>query len=189
MILVPLTICAKGPSNIRLELEATYPPSIWYKGFEDAHDAPDLSRIKSYVVLEKGGLPAERAAFYISWGDYDYRGVTIDGDKISTRRGTIYTYLQKGDILAVTDTDMIGRTVYLKLMTPEIYRPENREGQKRFSRVTLQACFKIPKDVYKADDAQGAVALLGDWFRPFKNYDDAKAYAATIRETGEQKAN
>jgi hypothetical protein len=171
---------AKGTSRIKDEFSTAYPPAIWYEGFESAYNAPDLSRVKGYVVVMKGGLPAQRAAFYISWGDYDYRGVTIDGDKVSTRRDSVYAFLNKGDVLAITDTDSLGRTLYMKLMTPEVYIPENRASLKHHSRVTLEACFKLPKDVFKADDPAKAMELLGEWFKPFKSYEEAKSFAAQM---------
>lgn len=172
---------AKGTSRIKEEFKTLYPAAIWYEGFERAYNAPDLSRVKGYVVVMKGGLPAQRAAFYISWAEYDYRGVTIDGEKVTTRRDSIYTFLNKGDVLAITDNDSMGRTLYLKLMTPEVYIPENRASAKHHSRVTLEACFKLPKDVLKADDSAKAMELLGEWFKPFKSYEEAKEYTAALK--------
>lgn len=170
-------VFAKGPAKIWQEFEMLYQPAGHHRALEGAHEAPDSSKLKTYVVLTRGGIPAERAAFYIGWGDYDYRGVTIDGDKMTTRRGGVYTFLKTGDVLAVAGIDHMGRTLYLKLITPEVYIPENRAGEKRHSRVTTQVAFKLPKDVYKEDDAQKAMDLLGEWFKPFMSIDDAKKFA------------
>lgn len=171
---------AKGPSKIWEEFERTYQPADWHRALESAYEQPNPSKLRGYVVLMRGGIPAERAAFYISWSDYDYRGVTIDGDKVTTRRGQPYTYLQTGDVLAIADTDRMGRILYLKLITPEVYIPENRANQKHHSRATTQIAFKMPKDVYKGDDAGKAMELLGEWFKPFTNIDDAKSFAVSL---------
>lgn len=179
-VFLPLTASAKKTQKIWDEFVKNYQKAEWHYGLERAYEAPNPAKLKGYVVLVKGGLPAERAAFYISWGDYDYRGVTIDGEKVTTRRGAPYTYLQKGDVLAIADTDRIGRTLYLELITADVYVPENRKGDKHHSRVTLQVCYKLPKDVYESDDPQRAMELLGEWLKPFASVDDAKNFAAQM---------
>ncbi len=177
---VSLAAFAKKPQKIWDEFVKNYQKAEWHYGLERAYEAPNPAKLKGYVVLVKGGLPAERAAFYIGWGDYDYRGVTIDGEKVTTRRGAPYTYLQKGDVLAIADTDHIGRTLYIELITADVYVPENRKGEKHHSRVTLQVGYKLPKDVYESDDPQKAMELLGEWFKPFTSLDDAKNFASQM---------
>ena len=179
--MIPLgQLGAKGPSNIWQEFEKTYPPAEDHRALWNAYVSPDSSKLRTYVVIMKGGVPAERAAFYISWGDYDYRGTTIDGEKVSTRRGSVYTFLKAGDVMAVSDINHIGRTIYMKLLSPEVYIPENRASDKRHSRVTTAIVFKLPKDIHKADDAGKAMELLGEWFRPFKSFDEAKSFGGTL---------
>ena len=179
--LIAIQTFAKDSSKIWQAFEQAYQPAENHRGLISPHEGLDTSKIKSYVVVLKGGIPSERAPFYISWEDYDYRGVTIDGDEIKTRRGAIYTYLQKGDVLAVAGIDHLGKTLYLKLISPDIYVPENRSQEKRHSRVTVMLGYKLPKDVYKVDDSEKALALVNEWLKPFTNLDDAKAFAANIK--------
>lgn len=173
---------AKKDEKIWQEFQNLYAPAQANYGLDRAVVAPDPSKWGAFVVLMKGGLPAERAAFYINWGDYDYRGVTIDGEKVSTRRGSVYTFMQKGDVMAVAGTDKMGRSLYLKLITPDVYIPENRQSDKRHSRVTNMINFKLPKDVYKSDDAEKAVQLLKEWLQPFKNLDEAVNFGLSLKQ-------
>lgn len=173
---------AAKAEKIRQEFDGLYVPAQANYGLERAVVAPDPSKWGSFVVLMKGGLPAERAAFYINWGDYDYRGVTVDGEKVSTRRGSVYTFMQKGDVMAVAGTDKMGRSLYLKLITPDVYIPENRQSDKRHSRATNMINFKLPKDVYKSDDAERAMQLLEEWFKPFKNLDEAVNFGVSLKQ-------
>lgn len=169
-----------GGSKIWQVFDENYPSAKWHHGLETAAVKPDFSKIAGYVVLMKGGIPAERAEFYISWGEYDYRGVTIEGDKVKTRRGSIYTFLKSGDVMAIAKTNKIGRTFYLKLISPDVYIPDNRREDKRHSRVTTAVGIKLPKDVYDSDNTDAALNVFGGWFKPFTNLDDAKAFADTI---------
>ena len=182
-LIISVPALAKKAQKIWEEFQKIYPPAEMNYGLERASVAPDPKKWGGFVVLMKGGIPAQRAAFYISWGDYDYRGVTIDGDEIKTRRGSVYTFLQKGDVLAMADVDHLGRTLYMKLITPDIYIPENRKSQKRHSRVTCEIAFKLPKDIYKSDDANAAMNLLEGWFKPFKTQEAAKEFSQNMFST------
>ena len=159
-----------------------YPAAQANYGLERAVTPPDPSKWGGFVVVMKGGIPAERAAHYIGWGDYDYRGVTIDGDKMKTRRGSVYTFLKTGDVMAIVDTDRMGRTLYLKLISPDVYVPENRQQDKHHSRVTVMVGLKLPKDIYNEDDSAAAMQLLEGWFKPFRNMDEAKNFGETLRQ-------
>ncbi len=171
---------AKDPAKIWEEFERVYVHADYHRALDTAHEKLDPAKLKGFVVLMKDGIPAERAAFYIGWGDYDYRGVTIDGEKVTTRRGKPYALLQAGDVLAISDTDHLGRSLYLKLITPEVYIPADKADKKHQSCVTNDIIFKLPKDVYKEDNAEKAMELLGEWFKPFTNIDDAKNFASTL---------
>lgn len=173
---------AKKAEKIWQEFERLYVPAQANYGLDRAVVAPDPSKWGGFVVLMKGGLPAERAAFYINWEDYDYRGVTIDGEEIKTRRGSVYAFMQKGDVMAVAGIDKMGRALYLKLITPDVYIPENRQSDKRHSRVTNMINFKLPKDVYKSDDAEKAMQILEEWFKPFENLDEASKFSLTLKQ-------
>lgn len=177
---------AKLPPKIEQALLTNYPPAQEHHGLESAHVPPDPGKLNGFVVLERGGVPAERARFVISWEAYDYRGAVVDLKKeeaLTTRRGPVYTYLQRGDVLAVAGLKDFNNTIYMKLLTPEIYIPENRRQEKRHSRVTVMLGFKFPKEVIKADDAEAVVKALGEWLKPFSNVEAAQAYAAGIRAT------
>lgn len=176
---------AKLPPKIAAVVASNYPAAVPHKAMETAYEQPDSSKMRGYVVIERGGLAAERASFYISWSDYDYRDVTVHADKggeISTRGGSPYTYLQRGDVMAVVDVGALGRTVYFKLMSADIYIPENKVNQKHHSRVTLTLAIVLPQDIVKEDDPQKALDLLSSWIKPFTNRDEAFAYAKGISD-------
>lgn len=173
------------PPAINEAVLKDYTPAIWHRGLETAYEGVDVSKLKKFVVIEQGGVPAERARHFITWSDYDYRGSVIhvdDGDRISTRRGRPYTYLQRGDIMAVAGIKYYRTTVYLKLISADVYVPRNRQLDKRHSRVTVMLGFKFPGDVIKGDDAKAVMAEIGSWLRPFSNLEEAKAYASGLRD-------
>lgn len=183
-LLIPLAASAGAPKKIAQSFRETYPPAEWHKGLESAYEQVDPSKLHGFVVIQKGGIPAERARFFISWDDYDYRGANVhlsDGGRVTTRRGSPYTYLQAGDVMAVAEVKEFGRTYYLKLITPDVYIPMDRMLAKRHSRVTVMLGFELPKEVTSADDAEKAMALIGEWAKPFGNLEDAKRFSQQLQ--------
>lgn len=173
------------PAVIDHAVREDFTPAILNRGLETAYVQPDPSKFRDFVVLERGGVPAQQARFFVTWSDYDYRGVVIhlsDGDRISTRRGRPYTYLQRGDVMAVAGIKYFNTTIYLKLISPEVYVPENKRHDKRHSRVTVMLGFKFPKGVIKKDDADAVIAKMIEWLKPFPNITAAQAYASGMRD-------
>ena len=185
LLLLPAVALAGMPPKVERALRDSFPPAEWHHGLETAAEQIDPGKLRGYVVVLRGGIPAERARFFITWEDYDYRGVTIHadkGDEITTRRGAPYTYLQPGTVMAVADLSDFNTTAYLKLISPEVYVPDERALEKHHSRVTVMLGVKLPKDLLKADDEQAVLAKLDEWLKPFKSLDEAKAFATQLRE-------
>ncbi len=183
LLVIPSMVFAKIPPKIEKVVFSQFVPALSNPGIISAYTDPDPAKMRTYVVIERGGIPAERATFFISWSDYDYRGAVINlakNDRITTRRGGVYTYLQKGDVMAVTGVRVFGSTVYVKLLSADVYRPEAREKDKRFARVSVEVGFKFPKEVFKTDDADTVIKTMLEWFTPFSSRDEAFAYAETI---------
>jgi len=160
-----------------------YPPAVWHRALDTAYEEPQPEKMRGYAVVERGGIPAERATFFISWSDYDYRGVVVrmDGsDRMSTRRGAPYTWLARGDVMVVAGVKQFRDTVYLKLISSDVYVPENRRDDKRHSRVTVMLGFKFPKDVMKKQDAEAVLQAMGGWVKPFKGLAAANSYAESL---------
>lgn len=179
---------AKLPPKIAEAIESAYPPAEPHRGLDSAYVQPEPAKLKGAAVVMKGGVPAERARFFISWDEYDYRGVAVDlrrgKEEVTTRRGAPYAYLKPGDVMLVAGIKELGGTVYLKLLSAEVYVPENRRSEKRHSRVAVMLGFTLPKAILADDDAPAALAAIGEWLKPFPNCDEAKAYAMKIRREG-----
>jgi len=176
---------AKLPDKVLAEVLSAYPPAVDSKGLHTAHDKIDPTKMRGYVVVERAGIPAERARFFISWSDYDYRGVVVhvgEEGRMTTRRGTPYTYLKRGDVMAVTGVKEFRDTIYLKLMSADVYVPANRQKDKRHSRVTVMLGFKFPKSMFDSGDASGALGVMERWVKPFKDKGAAEAYATMLRD-------
>jgi len=182
------TAHAKMPPKIGQALSSAYPPAVHHKALDSAYYPIEIGKLRGYCVVMRGGVPAEQARYYISWDDYDYRGVEIifntGEEEIKTRYGRPYTYLQPGDVMAVVDMKKFGKTIYLKLISADIYSAPGMESEKRHSRVTVMLGFKFPKDVISNDDAMFVLQKMGEWLKPFSNADEAKAFAASIKPAG-----
>ncbi len=181
---IPRILWAGVSPETAKAVEAAYPPAVEHYGIQSAQDDLDMTKLRGFAVVEKGGIPAEPARYFISWQDYDYRGVVIhlgEGDKLTTRRGEIYAYLQRGDVMAVAGIKIFNDTIYLKLISPEVYVPEERSADKHHSRVTVMAGFKFTKGMLE-QGPDAVLKIMKEWFRPFPNMDDAKAYSQGIQD-------
>ncbi|MFA5812337.1 MAG: hypothetical protein WC956_08425 [bacterium] len=184
VVLLPRALFAGISPDIMKAVELAYPPAIDHYGLESAQGDVDMDKLRGFAVAEKGGVPAERARFFINWQEYDYRGVVINlgkDDKITTRRGEIYTYLQRGDVMAIAGIKEFNGTIYLKLISVDVYVPDERAHDKHHSRVTLMMGFKFTREQL----AQGPDAVLkkmSEWMKPFATPDAAKEYAQGMRD-------
>lgn len=175
------------PSAINSAVLKDYDPAVWNRSLETAYVDLDMSKLHTFVVVENGGIPAERARFFVTWSDYDYRGVVVhvdEDDRITTRRGRPYAYLQRGDVMAVAGIKYFNKTIYLKLISAEVYVPSGRKRDKRHSRVTVMLGFKFPKNAIASDDADAVIAEMKKWVMPFPNFKEAEAFARGIRNEG-----
>ena len=171
------------PPKIMKAVLKAYTPAIDNRALHTAYEKVDPGQMRGYAVMERGGVPAERARFFISWSDYDYRGVVIhlgEDNRMTTRRGSPYTYLRRGDVMAVTGVKDFNKTIYLKLMSADVYVPENRTKEEKHSRVTVMLGFKFPKDVLKRGDADEVLRVMNEWVKPFPNLTSAEAYAGEV---------
>jgi len=178
------SVHAKYVPDIESAVMTTYPPAAASKALKSAHYELNPNILRGFVVVMKGGIPAERARFFVEWQEYDYRGVVIHldkKDKMTTRTGHVYTYLQRGDVLAVAGIKIFNKTVYLDLITPEVCIPPDTITKKRHSRVTVMLGFKFPKKVFKTDDGQEVIRRMEEWLKSFKGLDEAKAYGAGLK--------
>ena len=131
------------------------------------------------------GLQRSRPVILSVGREYDYRGVTVhmaDDGRITTRRGKPYTYLQRGDVMAVAGVKFFHNTIYLRLLSANVYIPENKRKEKRYSRVTVMLGFKFSKKDLESGGAKKILAAIEEWVKPFMNESDAKAYAAGLKD-------
>lgn len=190
LFITALFSCAYVPGahavsdSIKQEVYKNYTPAVENRGLETAYVDPDPSKFRSFVVIERGGIPAERARHFITWAEYDYRGVVIhlgDDDRISTRRGKPYTYLKRGDVMAVSGIKYFGNTIYLKLISDDVYVPLTHAHDKRHSRITVMLGFKFPKGMIRGDDPSAVIAEIEKWLKPFPKFQQAKSYAVQLK--------
>lgn len=183
VIIFPTTLLAKSGKEIEAAVASNFPPAVHNKSIDTAHYELNKGALRGFVVVKRGGIPAERARFFIEWQEYDYRGSVIhmkDG-RITSRRGRPYTYLQPGDVMAVAGIKYFNNAVYLKLISVDVYFPLLVDSAKRHSRVTCMPGFKFDSKIFKGDDARAVIAGISEWLEPFDNENKAKEYGAKIK--------
>ncbi|MFH1654740.1 MAG: hypothetical protein ABIE74_11920 [Pseudomonadota bacterium] len=141
-----------------------YRPAVWNDGLQYAYTDPDPSKLRGFVKIVRSGIPAQRAERFINWADYDYRGVVVKGDGMKTRVGKPYTYLRPGTVMIVAAVEKFGNTIFFKLLSRDIYRPENVDPKKPVSRVSLKLGIKMPSALVKSGDFNAMQKILDSWF-------------------------
>ncbi|HQG13089.1 MAG TPA: hypothetical protein PLT05_01865 [bacterium] len=180
---IPFVAEAKSRQNIEAAVASNFPPAVHNKSLDTAHYELNKGALRGFVVVKRGGIPADRARFFIEWQEYDYRGSVIhmkDG-RIVGRRGKPYTYLQPGDVMAVAGIKYFNNAVYLKLISVDVYFPLLVDNEKRHSRVTCMPGFKFDSAVFKSDDAKAVIDGIKEWLEPFDNENSAKEYGAKVK--------
>lgn len=175
---LPLPLDAKIAPSVRERIAARFPPAVPHRGLLNAQDPLEPGKLRGFVVLLKDGLPAEKAFWFITNQDYEYRPVVIDGETIATRRGPTYTYLRMGQVMAIAALEFSGNTVYLKLLSPEIVAHAGSK-ENHPSRVAVMLGFRLSKHV-AAEDPAGALAAIETWLKPFPDQPSAAAHAARL---------
>jgi hypothetical protein len=171
---------AKISKKVRTDFEATFTPAVPHKGLETAAEPLDIDKLRTFVVVKKGNrIPASRAFYFIAPGEYDYRGAIVDGERIKTRRGEIYTRLQKGLIMAVAGIVYSGRHIYIKLISLKMVRSAQYPKEKP-TRVTCMLGFKFNKATLANDDMVKIFSAVDEWIEPFQQYREALKFSETI---------
>lgn len=180
LVLLPFPLDAKISDTFKEVFEARFTPAIPNQGLITAAVPPEMDKFRTFVVVKMGGvIAAERAFYFIGPGDYDYRGDVVDGSRIKTRKGKIYTRLERGTIMAVAGVVYSGRHVYLKLLSLEkiksMYDPDLKP-----TRVTCMLGFKFSKEELKDDQMDKVFQTIQEWVEPFQTLQDAIKYSKEI---------
>ncbi len=165
------------PEPVRAAVDAQYAPAQWHRGLDNAQDAIDPDKIRTYVTLVEGGLPAAKAEWFVTNQDYEYRPVVVDTAKRSfkSRRGKVYTHLERGLVMVVAATAYSGNTIYLKLLSADVYR---KGGEKHPSRVGIMLGFKFSAAQLRNTDA--VISEMMRWVRPFRDFQGASEFAQQL---------
>lgn len=170
---------AKVLNDVRNAFEAKFVPAIKHRALETAAEELEMAKLKSFVVVEKDGIiPAERAYYLIGPGEYDYRGATIEGDTVKTRRGRIYTHLSRGTVMAVVGVVYLGRHIYLKLLSLSKIKSDSRPELKPTC-VTVMLGFKFDEAVLQNAEMDKIFSIIESWVRPFSTYQEALNYSGS----------
>lgn len=185
ILLVAAPLWAKIPQDVQALIEGTFVAAAPHAGLLSSQEPLQKRYIRGYVTLVQGGIPAAKADWFITNQDYEYRASIMDvqSGAIRSRRGGAYTYLDAGTVLLIAAVEYSGNTVYLKLLTPDVYDPPGRH-EKHPSRVSSMVGFKFPKAM--AGDADAMLAELTQRVRPFNDRTSAEAFAATLSATPSQ---
>lgn len=170
---IPLVSEAGISKDVFEKFVSTYRPATWHEGLEYAYKNPDQSKLGGMVMVKRDGIPAQRAEYFLDWDKYDYRGVTIDGDSVKTRAGKIYAHLRTGTVMIVAGMEKFGNTLYFKLLSNDIYKPEGELGEKKCSRVSVKLGFRFPSDIVNSDDFNRMNSIVNSWIVPA---DGSKGY-------------
>jgi hypothetical protein len=181
VMLVVLFMFFPAEARISKELKeaffARFTPAEPHKGLETGAANLEKEKLKTFVVVERDNvIPAERAFYLISPGEYDYRGALVNGERVETRYGQVYTYLPKGTVMAVAGVEYSGDKIYLKLISiKKVQSP--LFPKKEPTRVTVMLGFKFPKDVIAARDMERIFGEVEGWVKPFPTIEDAVRYS------------
>ncbi len=173
---------AAGPAAIREAVEAQYTPAEWHRGLDDAQEHIDPDKLRAYVTVVEGGIPAAKAEWYVTNQNYEYRPVLVNVTKgtFSTRRGKTYAYLDRGLVMVVAAIEYSGSSIYLKLLSADLYKPL---AEKHPSRIGVLLGFKFSKEQLNAGNSAAVISEMQKWVRPFRDYRGAADFSTQLIRT------
>lgn len=177
---VASTAHAKFSASIRDAVQSAYTPAEQHRGLQTAAEPLEWSKVHTFVVLEHAGIPADKAFWFVTNQEYQYRGVAVDlaTSRMTTRRGSIYTYLDRGLVMFVSGVNFSGKTVYLRLLSADVYHP--KEHAERYpSRVGVTLEFPLTPEM-RSGDAAPVLAALAAWVQPFPDRASAERDAGGL---------
>lgn len=165
--------------SLRAAVDGHFAPAQPHRGLETAQEPIDAAKVHTYVTLAHGAIAAAKAEWFVTNQAYEYRPVLIDVAKgtITTRRGKVYTYLDRGVVMMVTATEYSGNTIYLKLLSADVHRSMK---EKHPSRVGVMLGFKFPAAQLSDSNANAVIAEIQKWVRPFRDYRAAAEFSAQL---------
>lgn len=181
LILTSVPAYAGISENIKNAISHAYVAAEQHRGLETAQEPIDAGKLRDYVVLAQGGIAAEKARWYVTNQEYDYRPVVLDikNNKIKTRRGKIYTFLDAGEVMILAGVKYSGNTVYLRLLSAEVY--ENNIKEKHPSRVGVLVGLKFPNNLLNSENAEPVLTKLNELLPSFRNLALANSYAKSLK--------
>ncbi len=169
---------AKIPASVRTMVENIFAPALPHRGLTTAQEPLQPNLLHGAVRLLLGAIPAEKADWYITNTKYDYRPTVIDvaTEEQTTRRGHVYTYLDRGQIMIISAVEYSGSTIYLKLLSPDAMQ-RSGGGEAHPSRLAAMVGFKF-SDALLNGPADAVITAMQKWLEPFASIESA--FAATM---------
>ncbi len=180
-LFIAINAQAKVSKVILREVKQLYTPAEQHAALQFAYENLDPAKLRAYVVVMKEGIAAEKPHFFINWEDYDYRVTVLKNNRLKTRRGKAYAYLKPGDVMAVVDVEAFGSTVYLKLLSPDTYKPAGVADSDPIARVSAKFGVKFRGGATKGSDPAQVLKGLREWLMPFHDKGRALEYAWKVR--------
>lgn len=180
LCLISPNLYASFSKEFKSDFQSRYTPAEPHKGLETAAEPLDYNKIRTFLVIKLGDLiPAERAFYVISPGEYDYRGAEVVGSKIKTRMGKPYTHLARGTVMALADVVYSGTKVYLKMISLDKIKSDHNAKLKE-TRVTTMLGFTLPQADIDRRNMQAIYSEVEEWVTPSDSYGEAKRLGQEI---------
>ena len=171
MTLLPMVVHATLSKSAQERIEQQFTPAIAHRALKIGVEKLDPSKLKTIVVLKQGGIPAGRAPYFISLGDYDYFPSEIRGDSLyKIRPLRPYTFLPAGTVMIVSKMDYRGNKLFLELLS---LNEVNVDNSTHPSRVAARVGVAFDRRTIAQNNTDAIMERLMSWFTPFATQDEA----------------
>lgn len=173
---------AKPAPELVSAIRQVFTPAEDDRSFVSSQLPLNMNKVRGFAVVKKAGIPAGYAYWFITRQDYEFRPLMIKGTTASTYAGKIDVTLEPGTIMVVTATDVMHKTVQVKLLSKDIIPSVHTEKASRHdTRAAVALTFKFPKLKMTADDASAILERIEEYVTPADSLAQAEQIAMQIR--------
>lgn len=182
LLLMAPAAWAKPAPELVSAIRQVFTPADEDRSFVSSQLPLNMGKVHGFAVVKKSGIPAGYAYWFITRQDYEYRPLMIKGNAASTYAGKIDVTLEPGTIMVVTATDVMNKTVQVKLLSKDIIPSVHAEKPSRHdTRAAVALTFKFPKLKMTADDASTILERIEEYVMPADSLAQAELIAMQLR--------
>lgn len=158
-----------------------FPSAEEHHGVKNSQHPLEMSKVHSFAVTRKGGIPAGTAFWFITKQQYDFRPFLIEDDRAHTFFGKPDVVLEAGTVMVVASTEIFRKTVQIKLLSVDVISERGGTPSSGDTRAAVALTFKFPNLNMSAADIPVVLDKIQQYIMPASSLAQANQIAQALQ--------